>query len=102
MAEDSLSGLSARMSGGCRLTLKVRRKMMEVKEALEKIDGVSKVNLSSETLYVDVRTEDSVIEEVSECVVEKGAGLIELTTSNLGLEDIFLKLTKEEQQEVVS
>lgn len=94
VAEDSLDGLSKRMSGGGHsVTLRVRRMQDEVARGLEKLDGIVRVVKSTNQLDVETNGDESSIEKVAKFVVDQGAGLIELRVQALALEDIFIKLT---------
>jgi ABC-2 type transport system ATP-binding protein len=94
VAEDTLSGLSKRMSGGGRsITVKVRRQQDPVAKSLGKIEGVLVVKNSGNMLEIECDGDDSTVERVSNHIVEAGAGLIELQVQALALEDIFIKLT---------
>lgn len=93
IAQDNLDGLSKRLSAGGHLKLRVRRLADKVSDALEKIHGVSK----SENVgnYIEVQTDGSeeVVESISSQIVAMNAGLLELQSSRMTLEDIFIKLT---------
>ncbi len=93
IAEDSLVGLSKRMSGGGRLRIKVRRLADQAALALSQISQVKDAKNTGN--YIEVHTDgsDDVIEKVSETLITMKAGLIELQSSNLSLEDIFIQLT---------
>lgn len=96
IAEDQLDGLSKRLSGGGHIKLKVRRLADKVSESLQQISGVShSQNVGN---YIEVQTDGSeqVIESISDQIVSMKAGLLELQSSKMNLEDIFIKLTKED------
>lgn len=97
VAQDSLSGLTKRMSGGGQLRLKVRRLSDQVAQELGELSGVSAAK--NEGNYIEVLTDGSeeVTERVSDKVISLKAGLIELQSSSLSLEDVFIELTKSEQ-----
>lgn len=97
VAQDSLSGLTKRMSGGGQLRLKVRRLSDQVAQELGALTGVSAAK--NEGNYIEVLTDGSeeVTERVSDKVISLKAGLIELQSSSLSLEDVFIELTKSQQ-----
>lgn len=96
VAEDSLQGLSQRMSAKRRVVLKLRRKQDEVAKELGGLPGVSGVQQSTNFLQVDVDDKEETVEAVASFCVGKGAGLMELRLDAMNLEDIFIKLTSAE------
>lgn len=93
IAEDNLSGLSKKISGGGQLRVKVRRLADQVASELGHLNNVK--DAKSTGNYIEVHTDgsDEAIEKVSEKIVSIGAGLLELQASSLTLEDIFIELT---------
>ncbi len=102
IAEDNLAGLSKRMSGGGQLRVRVKRLADQVAQELVQIENVREAKNTGN--YVEVLTDgsDAATEKVSEKVVSMQAGLLELHSSSLSLEDIFIELTGEKitQEEV--
>ncbi len=97
VAEDSLTGLTKRMSGGGHsITLKVRRNQDEVVRSLTSIQGVVQARSSGRMIEVECDGDEATVERVASHVVGAGAGLIELQVQALALEDIFIKLTSKE------
>ncbi len=94
VAEDTLDGLSRRMtSGGHRITMRVRRNQDGVVRELQSVKGVLKVTNLGNHLEVESDGSEATIESLASHVVGAGAGLLELKVQALGLEDIFIKLT---------
>lgn len=94
VAEDSLEGLSRRMSSGHAVRLRVRRNQDVINRGMTAVQGVrSSVNMGN---FIEVQTDgdDTTVERVAAHVVQQGAGLLELSVQALALEDIFLKLTE--------
>ncbi len=97
IAEDSLTGLNDKMTGGRKLVLRVKNPSFELKTKLEAIAGVQAVLDKSGGLYeLSTVNSDSPQEAVAALVATSGAGLIEIRGLDLNLEDIFLKLVSEE------
>ncbi|MCB0355587.1 MAG: ABC transporter ATP-binding protein [Bdellovibrionales bacterium] len=92
VAEDTLAGLSNRMSGSKRIFLKIRRPN-EIVSKLHNLDGVSQVKVNGQNLNVDYDGNENTIENISNLIVKDGAGLLELRHEDVGLEDIFIHLT---------
>jgi ABC-2 type transport system ATP-binding protein len=97
VAEDSLSGLSKRMSGGGHsITIKVRRNQDAVVKSLNSVPGVIKAKSSGNYIEAETDGDENTVEKVAAHVVSSGAGLVELQVQALALEDIFIKLTSKE------
>jgi len=92
-AEDTLEGLSRRMSDTRRVTIRVRRG--DGLDSLRTIKGVKNVTKGTQphTYEVELDKNDDSNEALAEAVVKSGAGLMELRSMDASLEDIFLKLT---------
>ncbi len=93
VAEDSLKGLSQRMSSRRRLSVRLLRKQNEMQKDLASLSGVQGVQSQGDNLFVDIDDRDETIEGVASFCVERGSGLVELKVDTLNLEDIFIKLT---------
>ncbi len=94
VAEDSLEGLSKRMSGGGHsVTLRVRRNQEAVVSGLMKVAGVRKALNAGNFIEVEADGNEATVEQIAGFVVAQGAGLLELKVQALALEDIFIKLT---------
>lgn len=102
VAEDSLDGLTNRMAGSLEVKLRVARPSADVESALRGVPGVATV-LKTDTGYsVNIQGAggDVAIEKVAEAAVGARAGLLELRREAVDLEDIFLKLTTSEENQV--
>ena len=94
VAEDSLEGLSKRMSGGgAAVSVRVRRKQAELVQGLTGIEGVRRAVNAGNFLDIETDGDDATVERVASFAVSLDAGLLELRVQSLALEDIFLKLT---------
>ena len=97
VAEDSLDGLSRRMSGGGHMTtLRVRRNHDAIQKGLQVLPGVRKVVNNGNYIEIESDGNENVVEQIAGYVVGQGAGLLELRVQALALEDIFIKLTSGE------
>lgn len=93
VAEDSLAGLSQRMSGGQKLVIRVKRPSASLEKALKAVQGVAEVRVEGANIKLDVDGRDETTEEVANRLVAEGVGLLEMKTMNMDLEDIFIQLT---------
>jgi len=96
-AQDTLKGLNNRMSGSRRVVVTVRRPSASLLENLKKVAGVIdvKTNGAAKTYEIDTEDNEEIPEAIASQVVGEGAGLTELRSLNLSLEEIFLKLTSD-------
>ncbi|MCB9026671.1 MAG: ABC transporter ATP-binding protein [Bdellovibrionaceae bacterium] len=94
VAEDTLEGLTSRISGSKRVRLRLR-KVNGVVDKLNLLNGVTQVNTNGNFMDVDYDGSDQTIESISNLVVSDGAGLLELRPDDVALEDIFIRLTSE-------
>lgn len=114
VAEDTLAGLTTRMSGAGKVAVKVRRSTAALAEALRKVPGVRQVTSSGSTAngnghgataaihaQFDIETDGSedAVEKIAAQVVNSGAGLIDMRSESGNLENIFLQLTSSEEQQ---
>lgn len=107
VAEDSLEGLSRRMTGGTRVHLRVGRPSDACIAQLRGVHGVRSVALEADGRYeidVDIDTniggkDSAITEKIAAAVVASGAGLREMREEVFSLEDVFLKLTTSERNQ---
>ena len=100
VAEDSLAGLTSRMAGGARVHLRVQQVNPQLAAALKAVPGVRDVVANGEAGQFRVETEASsagICPKLAEAVVKSSAGLLELWEEKADLEDIFLKVTSNEE-----
>ena len=102
VAIDKLEAISARARQGRALAVIVRRSQ-GVEEVLKKTAGVISVVASGaaeggQKFVVSVNDGADPRDAVADAVVKAGAGLLELRTDSMSLEDVFVKLTTVEKQ----
>ena len=99
VANDTEEHLSQKLSGEHKLTAKIQGDQDKIVRAMQGIKGVEKVicDASHKDGVNDIRIEAKegvdIRRDVFETVVKNGWYMLELKTSELSLEDIFLKLT---------
>ena len=81
------------------LNLTVKQPDPELLEALGQISGVMQVSPgpTPNTFVLETHIGEDVREELTKLVVTRGAGLLELTTQTVSLEDVFKVLTKSDK-----
>lgn len=99
VAEDSLESLNASMRKTERLTLKVRHGNGEIARKLSAMDQVVSVRTEGDDRFqIECRLDSNFQDAVARLVLENHWGLVELTPVSMSLEEIFLKLTTEENE----
>lgn len=97
VAEDSLDGLSRRMSGGGHsVQARVRRNQEAVVKGMTGVAGVRRAVNAGNYIEIETDGDETTIERISGYIVQQGAGLMEFKVQSLALEDIFIKLTSSE------
>ena len=97
--------MSKRLQGATQTRIRVEGPAQEVQNALRALPGVSDVvseeqeaeDLSGQ-MYVVLSEDRSVTHEIAKIVVNRGWQLQELNPVTAGLEELFVRLTKEEQR----
>ncbi len=99
VAIDSPEQLGAKLRQSEILNLTVKHPDPELLNALGKISGVIKVSQgpTPNSYALETQIGEDVREELTKLVVERGAGLLELTTQTVSLEDVFKVLTKSDK-----
>jgi ABC-2 type transport system ATP-binding protein len=97
-AVDTIEGLSERLRPTNRIVLKLRNADTRALEVLGKIPGVLAVRERGDgSVLVESEKDSDVREEAAKATIEAGCGLLELQSEKLSLEEVFLKLTMEDQ-----
>ena len=99
VAVDSLESLTTRLRKGERLLLKVRQ---SDHETIEKLRTLNKVNTVTEQetaqFTIDCEPRADIQDEIAKLALDNNWGIVELKPASMTLEDIFLKLTLEENE----
>jgi ABC-2 type transport system ATP-binding protein len=97
VAEDRIENLSSTISGSKRVRLEVEGPVEKVTERLGQIKGVSRVSHQDSHYIIECSAEQDPRSKIMEAIVQNGWTLLSLESVELSLEDIFLKLTTEEE-----
>lgn len=101
-AVDTPENLTTQLKGSERVQMEVRGKEETLREAVEEVEGVTKIEVdaieNSDHLKAIVESESGtdLRGKLAAAVIGKGLELYELKAVSLSLEDIFLQLTTEE------
>ena len=104
VAGDTPANLDVRLRGSQSISAQIRGPVKDVMDMLKKRDGVVDVKTRSslgDGLWqydIDVKPGQDLRPAVASSVVENSWDLVELTTLGMSLEEIFLKLTTQEEE----
>jgi ABC-2 type transport system ATP-binding protein len=95
VAQDTLENLSALQKGTRKVHISLKNPSAELMQGLGSVTGVNKVlaGAKASDLILETHEDDQVIESIAQYVIQKRAGLLEISSVKADLEDIFLKLT---------
>jgi ABC-2 type transport system ATP-binding protein len=102
IAEDRIENLSSLVSGYRRVRLEVQGPTKKIAERLHQIKGVTRVSYQDSNFTVEYPVGLDLRSKITEAIVQSGFTLLSLESVEMSLEDIFLKLTTEEETEETS
>ena len=97
VAEDRIENLSSLMSDSKRIRLEVEGPTEKVTERLRRVEGVLQVSYGNSRYMVECSAGADPRGKIMETIVQSGWTLLSLEALEMSLEDIFLKLTAEEE-----
>ncbi|MFC1932584.1 ATP-binding cassette domain-containing protein [Chloroflexota bacterium] len=97
VAEDRIENLSSMIGGTRRIRLEVEGPSKKVAECLRKIEGVQQVSQEDSHYIVECSAGQDPRGKIMESMVQSGWTLLSMESLEMSLEDIFLKLTTEEE-----
>ncbi len=99
VAEDRIENLSSLLAGSKRIRLEIEGPSQEVVECLRKVKGVTRVKYSESYYTVEYPANLDLRGRITGALAQGGFTLLALESVTMSLEDIFLKLTTEEETE---
>jgi len=99
VAEDRIENLSSIIRGGKRIRVEVQGPADQVAKRLQQIKGVRQVIFEKPYHIVEYPPEQDPRPKIMEAVVKGGWVLLSMESVEMSLEDIFLELTTEEEEE---
>ena len=98
-AVDTPDQLSARLRQSEKLSLTVKAPLPDMEGELQTVSGVLKVVAESapNTFLVEAELGHDIREDLTQFVVQRGLGLLELKSLSMSLEDVFIRLTQDEK-----
>jgi ABC-2 type transport system ATP-binding protein len=97
VAEDRIENLSSIVAGSKRIQLEVEGSSQKVTERLRQIKGVVRVRYDGSHYIVEYPAGQDLRSKITQAIVQGGWTLLSLESIEMSLEDIFLKLTTEEE-----
>ena len=106
LAEDTPAGLSERLQSAAQTRIRVEGPAQDIQNALRALPGVSDVIIQNTPqeddqpgqLFIIHSQDRTLSHELAKLVVNRGWPLHELNPLTAGLEELFVRLTKEEQR----
>lgn len=98
VAQDSIENLSTVVGGAKRFKLEVSGPSKQVLERLRRVPGVLRVRTDGAEYIVECPAQQDPRAKLTEAIMQSGWTLLKLEAVELSLEDIFLKLTTEEEK----
>lgn len=93
VAQNSIEELEHLNQASQQIQVRVR-KNFDILASLGKISGVLRAEKNQDGLYVlHCNSAEEMTDQIARCVLDSGAGLIEIAPVKMQLEDVFLKLT---------
>ena len=94
VAQSNLSNLSSLMGGNVKVHLRVRHFSPELEKGIHQVMGVQSVRvLKDRELEVELKDGEEPLDLLSAFLVNQKAGLLEMRSYKMDLEQVFLKLT---------
>jgi ABC-2 type transport system ATP-binding protein len=97
IAIDSPEKLSMSLRGANLYLIRVKRPTAELEEQLRQMPGVVEVKSEDGSYTIETEKDKDIREDISDLIVGKKAGLLELAPVAFTLEDVFVQLTTAEQ-----
>jgi len=106
IAEDTPEGLNARVQGATQAFVRIDGPRTEVSHALRSLPGVQEVTVTESgeeeqegLTFIVIASDRTITRTIAQVVVNRGWHLYELRPIIMGLEELFVRLTKEQQKE---
>jgi len=100
VAEDRIENLSSMVTGSKQIRLEVEGNTKKISDVLHSIKGVTRVIYRDSRYIVEYPADQDLRSKISEAIVKSGFTLLSSETVEMSLEDIFLKLTMKDEQDV--
>jgi ABC-2 type transport system ATP-binding protein len=100
IAEDKIENLSSMVGKSKRIRLEVQGPADEVTKSLRQIRGITSVKIIDERHHIaEYPVNQDLRSKITEAIMKGGWTLLSMESMEMSLEDVFLKLTTEEEEE---
>lgn len=99
VTEDRIENLSSLLAGSKRIRLEIEGPSEKIVECLHRVKGITQISYHNSNYTLDYPASLDLRGKITEAIARDGFTLLALETVTMSLEDIFLKLTTEEETE---
>lgn len=99
VAEDRIQNLASLLAGSRLVRLEIEGPAKEITDCLRRVKGVSRVKSQEPYYTVEYPSSMDLRSQITAAVVQAGYTLLALEAVSMNLEEIFLKMTAEEEEE---
>ncbi len=96
VAEDRIENLSSAVSGAKRIRMEIEGDLKKIATTLRQVKGVTRVSYQDSHFVVEYPADQDLRSKISQAVVHGDFTLLSSETVEMSLEDVFLKLTTQE------
>jgi ABC-2 type transport system ATP-binding protein len=97
VAEDRIENLSSLLAGSRRIRLEIEGPSERIAKCLHQIKGITQISYRESYYTVEYPANLDLRGKITEAIAQGGFTLLSLESVTMSLEDIFLKLTTEEE-----
>jgi len=98
VAEDTPENLQSRVADAQQISLQIGGNLDNLEEIITKVEGVTAISEGIEGRFeIQTTSEKDFRPEIARAVITAGYDLLEMKPLGIGLEEIFLELTKDDQ-----
>jgi ABC-2 type transport system ATP-binding protein len=98
VAEDRIENLSSLLAGSKRIHLEIEGPSKKIAECLRQVKGITRISYHESHYTVEYPASLDLRGKITEAIARGGFTLLALESVTMSLEDIFLKLTTEEEK----
>jgi ABC-2 type transport system ATP-binding protein len=99
VAKDRIENLASLVAGSRRIRLEVEGPSKEIAKKLQSIPGVIRVNYDGSHYTVEFPASQDLRSKITEAITKSGWAMLSMENVALSLEDVFLKLTADQEKE---